>query len=59
MILAVKSWKLREAARAAMGVGRFEQAFELAAKAQEAQRTEAGEALRAVSGLLKAARAGI
>lgn len=52
MILAVKAWRLREAARAAMGAGRFERAFELAAKAQEAQRTAAGEALWAVSGFL-------
>jgi hypothetical protein len=52
MILAAKSWRLREAARAAFGAGQFEQAFELAAEAQEAQRTPAGKALRAVSALL-------
>jgi hypothetical protein len=52
MILAVKAWRLREEARAAMAVGRFERAFELAAKAQEAQRTVAGEALWVVSDLL-------
>jgi hypothetical protein len=52
MILAVKSWRLRSAARTAIGAGQFEQALELAAKAQEAQRTPAGEALRVVSELL-------
>ncbi len=52
MILAVKSWRLREAARSAIGAGQFEQAFELAEKAQETQRTPAGEALRVVSELL-------
>lgn len=52
MILAVKSWRLREAARSAIGAGRFEQAFQLAAEAQEAQRTPTGESLRVVSGLL-------
>lgn len=54
MVLAVKSWRLREAARSAIGAGHFEQAFELAAKAQEAQRTPAGEALRVLSALLRA-----
>jgi hypothetical protein len=53
MILAVKSWRLRAAARTAIGAGQFEQALELAAQAQEAQRTPAGEALRVVSELLK------
>jgi len=52
MVLAVRSWKLRSAARAAIGAGQFEQAIELAAKAQEAQRTPAGEALRMVGKLL-------
>jgi hypothetical protein len=54
MILAVRSWKLREAARSAMEAGAFERAFGLAAKAQEAQWTAGGEALRVVSGLLGA-----
>jgi len=52
MILAVKSWILRQAARTAIGAGEFEQAFKLAAQAQELQRTAAGEALGAISGLL-------
>jgi hypothetical protein len=46
MILAVKSWRLRAAARTAIGAGQFEQALELAMQAQQAQRTPAGEALR-------------
>jgi hypothetical protein len=55
MILAVKSWGLRAAARAAIGAGQFEQALDLAMQAQEAQRTPAGEALRVVSELLGSA----
>jgi hypothetical protein len=53
MILAVKSWRLREAARSAMGAGRFEQALQLAEQAQATQWTPGGEALRMVGGLLK------
>jgi hypothetical protein len=49
MILAAKSWKLREAARMALRAGQFERAFELAAKAQAAHRTPVGEALRVVA----------
>jgi len=52
MILAVKSWKLRSAARVAIGAGQFDQALDLAEQAQELQRTPAGEALRVVSELL-------
>jgi hypothetical protein len=52
MILAVKSWRLRSAARTAIGAGQFEQALDLAAQAQQALRTPAGEALRVVSELL-------
>jgi hypothetical protein len=52
MILAVKSWRLRVAARIALGAGQFELALELAVEAQETQRTPTGEALRVVSGLL-------
>jgi hypothetical protein len=55
MILAVKSWRLRAAARAAMGAGQFEEAIELAEQAQELQRTAGGEALRVVSELLAGA----
>jgi hypothetical protein len=53
MILAVKSWRLRGAARIAMGAGRFEQASQLAEQAQATQWTPGGEALRMVSRLLK------
>jgi hypothetical protein len=49
MILAVKSWRLRAAARAAIGAGQFEQALNLAQQSQQAQHTPAGEALRVVS----------
>jgi hypothetical protein len=52
MILAVKSWRLRAAARAAIGAGQFEHALELAEEAQDLQRTPAGESLRVVSKLL-------
>jgi hypothetical protein len=49
MILAVKSGRLRSAARAAIGAGQFEQALKLADKAQQAQRTAGGKALQALS----------
>jgi hypothetical protein len=49
MILAVKSWRLREAARAAIGAGEFARARQLAAEAQETNRTSAGAALLTVS----------
>jgi hypothetical protein len=52
MILAVKSWKLREEARVAIDAGLFERARELAEAAQATHRTPAGEALRTVSGWL-------
>jgi hypothetical protein len=55
MILAVKSWRMRAAARTAIGAGQFEQALELAMQAQEAQRTPTGEALRVMSELLSGA----
>jgi len=51
MILAVKSWRLRAASRAAIGAGQFEQALNLAQQSQQAQHTPAGEALRVVSAL--------
>lgn len=46
MVLAVKAWRLREEARGALEAGEFERAFELAAKAQYACRTPAGDALQ-------------
>jgi len=45
MRLAAEAWWLRETARAAIAAGDFERVLELAAKAQEAQGTPAGEAL--------------
>jgi hypothetical protein len=53
MILAVQSWRLRVAARNALGAGRFELALQLAEQAQAMQWTPGGEALRTVSGLLQ------
>jgi hypothetical protein len=52
MMLAAQAWILRDAARILIGVGQSERALELAAQAQEAQWTPAGEALWLVSGLL-------
>jgi predicted amidophosphoribosyltransferase len=48
MLLSAEAWWLREAARTAIAAGDFGRGFELAAKAQEAQRTPAGEALRKI-----------
>ena len=48
MTLAAQSWRLREAARTALGAGQFERAFGLVAKAQATHRTPVGEALRLV-----------
>jgi hypothetical protein len=55
MILAVEAWRLRQAARIALAGSRFQRAFELAGQAQQAQRTEAGEALHLVGRLLSGA----
>ena len=46
MHLSAEAWLLREAARQAMAAGDFGRGFELAARAQEAQGTNSGEALR-------------
>jgi hypothetical protein len=45
MVLAVKAWRLREAARNAMAAGEFARSRELAGKAQATQSSEEGEAL--------------
>ena len=45
MHLSAEAWRLREEARKAIAAGEFERGFELAARAQEAQGTNAGEAL--------------
>jgi len=46
MLLAAEAWRLREAARTALAAGEFGRGFELAAGAQDAQSTRAGESLR-------------
>ena len=46
MLLAVKAWQLRQAARQALEAGDAERALGLAIKAQGIQSTESGEALR-------------
>ena len=45
MHLSAEAWRLREAARVSMATGDFGRGFELAAQANGAQRTEAGEDL--------------
>jgi hypothetical protein len=45
MVLAAEAWRLREAARTAIAAGEFARASELAARAQQAQSTRAGEGL--------------
>jgi hypothetical protein len=46
MVLAAEAWRLREAARRAFAAGEFASGLALASRAQEAQRTPGGEALR-------------
>jgi predicted amidophosphoribosyltransferase len=46
MLLTVKAWQLREAARQALGAGEVERALGLAIEAQGVQGTGNGEALR-------------
>ena len=46
MVLTVKAWQLRQAAREALRAGEAERALELAIEAQGIQGTEAGESLR-------------
>jgi len=54
MLIAAEAWRLREAARAAISVGEFGRAFELARGAQAAQATPAGEILLRVGAWLQA-----
>jgi hypothetical protein len=56
MALSAESWRLREAARAAIAAGEFEHGAELAARAQLSQSTPAGEALRRLGEWLRAKR---
>ena len=46
MVLAVKAWQLRQAARQALCAGDLERSLGLATEAQGIQRTASGEALR-------------
>jgi hypothetical protein len=54
MLLAAEAWRLREGARTAIVAGEFRRGSGLAAKAQEAQSTPAGEALRRLGEWLEA-----
>ena len=49
MLLAVRSWRLREAARSALAVGQLEQGAILAGQAQALQWTQAGKFLQSCS----------
>jgi hypothetical protein len=53
MHLSAEAWRLREAAREAIAAGDFGRGFTLAVKAEDAQSTHAGEALRELSKWLK------
>jgi hypothetical protein len=53
MLLAVKAWQLRQAARQALDAGDVERALGLAIEAQGIQGTESGEALRLLGAWLK------
>lgn len=46
MVLAVKAWRWREAARQALATGEVDRALDLALDAQALRRTGSGEALR-------------
>ncbi len=59
MRLAAEAWRLREAARTALAAGEFGLCVDLATKAEEAQRTSAGEALRRIGEWLGTGGAGI
>ena len=48
--LAVRAWRLRQAARRALAAGEFAEAARLAAEAQAIQATEAGWSLEMVAG---------
>ena len=53
MVLAVKAWQLRQAARQALDEGDVERALGIATEAQGIQSTESGEALRLLGAWLK------
>jgi hypothetical protein len=52
MALAVRAWRLRSLSRRSLVAGEYERALALAVSAQGMQGVPAGEALRAVSGVL-------
>ena len=54
MGLAVKAWRLRQAARQALEHGHYERAASLASEAQDVHRTPRGESLRLLSAWLHA-----
>jgi hypothetical protein len=54
MLLSALAWRLRQAARTSIAAGEFGRAFELAVKAQAAQSTPAGQALRTLGEWMKA-----
>ena len=53
MLLAVKAWQLRQAARQALGAGDADRALQLTTEAQRVQGSERGEALRLLAAWLK------
>ena len=55
MLLTVKAWQLRQAARQALDAGDAGRALRLATEAQGTQSTESGEALRLLGAWLKTA----
>jgi hypothetical protein len=55
MVLTVKAWQLRQAARQALEAGEPERALELVSEAQGTQNTGGGEALRLLAVWLKTA----
>jgi predicted amidophosphoribosyltransferase len=55
MVLVSEAWRLREEARAAVALGEFDRGYQLAARAQEAKQTRAGESLRTLCEWLRAA----
>ncbi len=54
MLIAVKSWQLRETARQSLNTGEFDRAYEQALEAQKLQFTESGESLRLLTRWLSA-----
>ena len=53
MLLAVRAWQLRQAARQALAAGAADRALDLASAAQALQSTESGAALRLLASWLK------